>query len=95
MNNHVVPKGVLICLWRYGYSFNLWVVHGSFTCKSIAVGTRSGLSLNTSGTILVSKDSTLVVSPLFICLVYNPGILIHRVAPDVGSSIGISVKKMD
>ena len=90
MKNNVAQTGVIIFLFRYDFSFTLWVRHGSCEFKSSAVGTHSGLFLNISGMVLGGIQSSLVVSPLLIYIIYNPGLLIHRVDTDVDSTIRIS-----
>ena len=66
MKNHVLLTGDLICIYRYGCYFILWVGHGSCACKISAVGKCSFLFLKTSGAILGGMENTLVVAPFFI-----------------------------
>ena len=62
--------------------------------KISAVDIHGGLPLDTSWAILGGMESTVVVAPLPFYLIYNPGLIIYRVAPDVGSSIIISSEKI-
>ena len=53
----------------------------------------SGFSINTIRVILGDMERTLVVDPFRIYLIYNLGLLIHRVDTEVFSSIRISAYK--